>query len=255
MIKISLAGQVAVVTGAARGMGRAIALKLAEAGCKGVTINDLKVDTDAHEVAREAQTFGAEVLLIEGDVSKEEDVKRIISETVNKWGRLDILVNNAGIAKRGDIFSTSGDQWERVIDVNLKSVFLGMKYGAEYMKKQGEGRIVNMASISGITGGTQGPDYSASKAGIIALTKFGAKTLSKFGIRVNALAPGYIDTVLLDGLWAAAGPEVKRQRLATIPMGRMGTPEEVANVALFLVSDLASYITGETIMVTGGRMS
>jgi NAD(P)-dependent dehydrogenase (short-subunit alcohol dehydrogenase family) len=228
---------------------------MAEAGCRGIAILDLKINEDANKVARELETLGSEVLLVEGDVSDNRSMKRCIDQTVEKWGRLDILVNNAGLAVNSDFFSTTEEQWNKIMDINLSSVFYGMKYAAEQMKNQGGGCILNMSSISGITGGNTGPDYGASKAGIVALTKYGAKSLSGFGIRVVAVAPGTIETPLIKREYAKFDEESLKRRLGAIPMGRMGSPEEVANVVVFLVSDLASYVNGETVMVTGGRMS
>ena len=255
MISISLNQKTVIVTGAVQGIGRAIALKFAEAGCRGIGILDLKINEDAHALARDLESLGTEVLMLEGDVSDNKNIKKIIDETVAKWGRLDILVNNAGCAKKSNFFSTSEDKWNHVIGINLSSVFYGMKYAAEYMKDQGGGCILNMSSISGITGGNVSPDYGASKAGIIALTKYGAKSLSSYKIRVNAVAPGTIETKLIKNLYKNLDPESLKKKLESIPMGRMGSPEEVANVVTFLVSDLASYINGETVMITGGRMS
>ena len=255
MITVSLAGKIAVVTGASRGIGRAIALKMAEAGCHGLACADLAIDDDARSLEAQLKVMGADVLLIDGDMSEEDNVKRLIRSATDKWGRLDIMINNAGISKSNDLFGTTADDWDLVIRVNMRSTFLGMKYAAEYMKEHGGGCIVNMGSIAGITGGNTSPDYGASKAGIIALSKFGAKTLCKYGIRVNALAPGTIATDMIKRNFASLDPESLQKRLSTIPMGRMGTPEEVANVALFFVSDLSSFITGETLMITGGRTS
>lgn len=252
-VQISLNEKVAVVTGGSRGMGRAIALRFAKAGCLGVAVIDLRTDEKLKQVGEEIRNLGSDALLIEGDVSDSNSVKDAIDKVVRKWGKIDILMNNAGIGVRGDFFTTPDDEWSQVLSVNLGGVFYGMKYAAGYMKNQGKGVIINMASMSGVTGGTQGPHYSASKAGVIALTKFGAKTLGQYGIRVNALAPGYIQTDMLDSLFA--DPELKQQRWATIPMGRAGDPEEVANLAVFLASDLSSYISGDTILVTGGRLS
>lgn len=252
---ISLEGKVAIVTGGVQGIGRAITFKLVEAGLKAISILDLKINEDAQNLAKEIKKSGTEVLLIEGDVSKTEDMKNVIDETAKKWNRLDIMVNNAGIGSQTDFFTLTEERWDLTVDVNLRSMFLGIKYASEYMKKHGGGCIVNMSSISGITGGNTGPDYGATKAGVIALTKFGAKSLSKYGIRINALAPGTIETPMVKSVYATLDAESLKKRLSTIPMGRMGNPEEVAKVVLFLVSDLASYVNGETIMVTGGRMS
>ncbi len=255
MIAISLAGKVAIVTGAVQGIGRAVALQLAEAGCRGLAVMDLRIDGEAEALVRKLEGLGAEVLLLAGDVGEAESVRKVIDQTAARWGRLDILVNNAGVGINTDFFATSEEQWNRVMRINLSSVFYGMKYAAAYMKEHGGGCIVNMSSISGVTGGNTGPDYGASKAGIIALTKFGARTLSKFNIRVNAVAPGTIETPLIKREYAKFDPELYKARMASIPMGRMGTPQEVANVVTFLASDLASYITGETVLVTGGRVS
>lgn len=253
MINISLKDKVVIVTGAAQGIGRAIALKMAQAECKGLVINDLKINDQAKTLAKEAEAYGAEVLLIQGDMTKEDDVKNLIDSAAEKWGRLDIMVNNAGIAKANDLFTTSGEDWDLVITVNMRSVFLGMKYSADYMKTHGGGCIINMSSIAGITGGNTSPDYGASKAGILALTKYGAKLLAKYGIRVNALAPGTINTDMIKRNFANLDAEALEKRLSAIPMGRMGDPEEVANVALFFASDLSSFITGDSLMITGGR--
>jgi len=255
MVKISLSGKIAIVTGGAQGIGRAIAVKFAEAGCRGITIVDLNISDAIHTLVEKLESMGSRVLMMEGDVSDYKIVKSCIDKTVEKWGKLDILVNNAGCAINCDFFSTSEDQWNRILGINLSSVFYGMKYAAECMKVQRSGCILNMSSISGITGGNLGPDYSASKAGIIALTKYGAKSLSRFNIRVNAVAPGTIETQLIKREYAKYDDESLKRRLESIPMGRMGSPAEVANVVTFLVSDLASYVNGETVMVTGGRMS
>lgn len=255
MITISLSQKITIVTGAVQGIGRAIAVNFAKAGCRGITVLDLNISEAAHALGEELESFGSEVLMLEGDVSEHASVKRCIDKTVEKWGRLDILVNNAGFAVNSDFFSTSEDQWNKVIGINLSSIFYAIKYAAAWMKEHEGGCILNMSSISGITGGNTGPDYGASKAGIIALTKYGAKSLSRYNIRVNAVAPGTIETPLIKREYAKFDEETLKRRLGSIPMGRMGAPEEVANVVTFLVSDLASYVNGETVMVTGGRMS
>ena len=246
--------KIIVVTGAAQGIGRSIAMKFAEANCRGITVVDLKIDENAKKLKGDIESFGVEVLLLDGDVSKKENMKNFVDETFSKWGQIDVMVNNAGQALKSDLFSTSEEQWNHILNVNLSSVFYGMKYAAEYMRGQGKGCIVNMSSISGITGGDQGPDYGASKAGVISLTKFGAKTLARYGIRVNAIAPGTIGTPLIKRLYDELDAESLKKKLGAIPMGRMGNPEEVANVVIFLASDMASYVNGATIMVTGGRM-
>jgi len=254
MINVCLENKVIIVTGGCQGIGRAITLKLAEAGCKGIAVVDIRDDDEAKKITEDVEKFGPESIFIKADVSKDEDMKNVISETVKKWGRLDVFVNNAGMARMTDLFTTTPEQWDLIMNVNLRSVFLGMKHSAEYMKEHGGGSIINMSSISGVTGGNTGPDYGASKAGVIALTKFGCKTLGKYGIRVNSLAPGYIETPMVKKSYEDK-PELLQQRLANVPLGRMGQPDEVAKVVLFLASDLSSYVNGETVMVTGGRTS
>lgn len=253
MIPLSLDRKIAVVTGAAQGIGRAIALKLAQAGCRGITAFDLRIDDGAQALARELEGLGAEVLLQQGDVSDRGAVKRLVDDTVARWGRLDVLVNNAGIVVNHDMFTTTEDEWNRSMGINLNPVFYAMRLAAAQMKEQGGGCIVNMSSISGVTGGSMGPDYGAAKAAIIGLTKYAARQLARHSIRVNAVAPGTIETAMIAREYDKMEPEARKARLATIPMGRMGSAEEVATVVAFLASDLASYVTGETVLVTGGR--
>ncbi len=253
MIPLSLAQKVAIVTGAAQGIGRAIALKLAEAGCRGVAVLDLRIDDSVAAFGREMERLGAEVLLEQGDVSDRDVVKSLVDKTIARWGRLDILVNNAGIVVNHDMFTTTEDEWNRSLGINLNPVFYGMRHAVAHMKEQGGGCIINMSSISGVTGGSMGPDYGAAKAAIIGLTRYAAKHLARHSIRVNAVAPGTIETALIAKEYDKMDPEARKIRLSAIPMGRMGSPEEVATVVAFLASDLASYVTGETILVTGGR--
>ncbi|MDR1079141.1 MAG: SDR family oxidoreductase [Propionibacteriaceae bacterium] len=251
----SLAGKTALVTGAAQGIGRGIAVELVAAGCRQLTIVDLADGPELRQTVTELEAQGAEVLFVSGDVSQTATVTQAVDQTVQRWGRIDIIVNNAGISKPTSFFETSDEQWDQVLRVNLRSVFLFMKYGGMAMRDQGGGAIVNMSSISGITGGSTGPDYGASKAGVIALTKFGARRLSEFGIRVNAVAPATINTEMIARNYASLSPEEKAKRLSNIPMGRMGETSEVGRLVAFLASDAASYVTGETVGVTGGRMS
>jgi 3-oxoacyl-[acyl-carrier protein] reductase len=255
MYNISLKGKAVLITGAAQGIGRCITLKMAEAGAKGITVVDLQGGEPMERLQKELEALGSEVIVHTGDVSRGETIKGAISATTERWGSLDILINNAGIARRTDLFTTTEELWDLIIAVNLRSVFLGMKYAAEVMKEQGGGVIVNTSSIAGVTGGNTGPEYGASKAGVIALTKFAAKTLGKYNIRVNALAPGTIGTEMIENAYKDLSEEAVTKRLSTIPMGRMGDPEEVAKAALFLASDLSSYVSGDIVMVTGARMS
>lgn len=254
MYNIDLSGKTAVVTGAAQGIGKACAVKLAEAGITGLTIVDIKVDGPGEETKKELEALGTKVMMFAGDVSKPATAQASLKQTFDTFGSLDIIVNNAGIVRQRDIFTTEDDAWDLTMSVNLKSVFLFMKYGAMIMKGQNHGVIINMASISGITGSNSAPDYGASKAGVIALTKFGARTLSQYGIRVNAIAPGTIETEMVARGRAQLTPEQFEKRLSTIPMGRMGDPEEVAKAVLFMASDLSSYVCGDVLSVTGARM-
>ena len=253
MIPSSLAGKIAIVTGAAQGIGRAIALELATAGCAGVTVLDLRIDEGAQALSGELAARGAEGLLRQGDVSDHRVLAGAVDATVERWGRLDILVNNAGVVVNHDLLTTTEDEWDRSLRINLSSVFYGIRCAAARMHEHAGASIVNMSSISGVTGGSMGPDYGAAKAGIIGLTRYAARQLAPRGIRVNAVAPGTIETALIAREYGKMEPQAREARLATIPMRRMGTVAEVASVVVFLASDLASYVTGETVLVTGGR--
>ena len=179
MLPLSLAHKVAIVTGAAQGIGRAIVLKLAEAGCRGVAVFDLRIDDSVTALGRQLESLGAEVLLRQGDVSDRESVKALVDDTVARWGQLDILVNNAGIVVNHDMLTTTEDEWDRSMGINLNPVFYGMRHAVAHMKGNGGGCIINMSSISGVTGGSMGPDYGAAKAAIIGLTKYAARHLAR----------------------------------------------------------------------------
>lgn len=255
MFEVSLKDKVCIITGASQGIGKAIALTLAKAELKGMTIIDIKKDDCALETEKELKDLGVEVNYVIGDASAVETIQEAIRVTMDSWGKIDILVNNAGISFMTNLDTTSPEQWDKVLNVNLRSVFLTMKYCTEIMKKQGYGSIVNMSSISGVTGGSTGPEYGASKAGIIALTKYAAKLLGPDQIRVNAVAPGTIATDMIKRNYSKLTPEQLEKKLATIPMQRMGDPEEVGKAVLFLASDMGSYVSGDVLMVTGARMS
>ena len=243
----SLSGKVAFVTGASRGIGRAIALRLAQDGAK-VALNFASNVAKAEEVKREIEAAGSEALLLQGDVSKLDVVTDLINKTVDAWGRLDILVNNAGIARDNLLLKMSEDDFDKVIATNLKGVFNCTKAVTKIMMKQRGGRIVNMSSVVALRGNVSQANYAAAKAGIIGLTKTAARELASRGITVNAVAPGFIDT----DMTAALSEKVKEVLLKEIPAGRMGTPEDVANAVAFLVSDQAAYITGQVLSVNGG---
>ena len=255
MFEVSLKDQICIITGASQGIGRAIALTLSKAGLKGMTIIDIKKDENGIATEKELIALGTEVQFVVGDASSEETIKEAVKVTMDTWGKIDILVNNSGVSFMTNLDTTTPEQWDLVLDVNLRSVFLTMKYCSEVMKKQGHGSIVNMSSISGITGGSTGPEYGASKAGIIALTKYSAKLLGPYQIRVNAVAPGTIATDMIKRNYSKLTPEQLEKKLATIPMQRMGDPEEVGKAVLFLASDMGSYVSGDVLTVTGARMS
>ncbi len=238
--------KVAIVTGSARGIGKAIALKLAKDGYD-VVISDILEDV-AQETAKEIEALGQKSLVVVADVSKAEDAARLIDETVKAFGRLDVLVNNAGITRDNLAIRMKENEWDMVLNINLKGTFLCSQAAAKVMMKKRSGRIVNIASVSGILGTAGQANYASSKAGVIALTKALARELGPRNITVNAVAPGYIITEMTEKL----PDKVKEDYLAQIPLKRGGTPEDVANVVAFLASDAASYVTGTTLIVSGG---
>jgi 3-oxoacyl-[acyl-carrier protein] reductase len=242
-----LNGSVAVVTGAARGIGRAIALELAAAGAK-VVVNDVGNLDQAEETVKQIMGAGSEAMFIQADVTNASDVDRLVRTTLEKYGKIDILVNNAGITRDNLLIRMKEEDWDRVLNINLKSVFLCTKAVSRGMLKQRSGAIVNIASVVGIFGNPSQANYAASKAGIIGFTKSTAKELASRGIRVNAVAPGYIST----DMTAILPDEIKKEFIKGIPLGHMGTAEEVAKAVLFLVSPAASYITGQILAVDGG---
>lgn len=239
--------KVALVTGASRGIGRSIALKLAANGAK-VAINFAGNLAKAEEVKNAIEANGGGALLVQGDISDFEKVSGIVKNVVDTWGRIDILVNNAGITRDNLLLKMSEKDFDEVIATNLKGVFNCTKAVTRLMMKQHSGRIVNMASVVGLMGNAGQANYSAAKAGIIGFTKSAAKEFAPRGITVNAVAPGFIATDMTDAI-----PEkIKTGLIEKIPMGRIGDPEDVANAVLFLVSEKAAYITGQVISVDGG---
>lgn len=236
-----LKDQVAIVTGAARGIGRATAALLAEHGAS-VVIADVDGE-GAEETASSLRDRSLEAMAVAVDVSEGESVESMVRRTLGTLGRIDILVNNAGIIDSKTALEVSEAEWDRVIDVNLKSAHLCSQAVTREMMKKGYGRIVNIGSVAGQVGGLKvGPDYSASKAGVICLAKSYARFGAKYGINANAVAPGFIETDMNRG----------RDDPSEVPVNRLGTPEDVAKVVYFLVSPLADYVTGTCIDVNGG---
>jgi 3-oxoacyl-[acyl-carrier protein] reductase len=244
-----LQGKVALVTGASRGIGRAIALELARQGAK-VAVNYAGSEAKANEVVEEIKKMGQEAVAIQADVSSAEAVERMVKTVLEQFGRIDILVNNAGITRDNLLMRMKEEEWDQVINTNLKGVFHCIKAVTRPMMKQRYGRIVNIASIVGISGNPGQANYVAAKAGVIGLTKTAARELASRNITVNAIAPGFITTDMTESL----SDELKAEMLKQIPLARFGEPEDVAKVAAFLVSDVASYMTGQTLHVDGGMV-
>ncbi len=243
---IDLKGKCALITGSGRGIGKEIAVTLAKAGAN-IGVSDIDLET-AQETAKEIAELGVKTVALKANVASEDDVKAMIKDFVAEMGTIDVLVNNAGITKDGLVMRMKEADWDAVINVNLKSAFLCSKAVARPMLKQGSGRIINIASISGVIGLAGQANYSASKAGMIGMTKALAKEFAAKSVTVNAVAPGFIRTAMTDKL----SDEVITGYENAIPLNRMGTPADIANTVLFLSSDLAGYITGQVLGVNGG---
>lgn len=242
-----LEGKVAVITGAARGIGKAIALKFASEGAD-IAFTDLAIDENGKATEQEIAALGVRAKGYASNAANFEEAHNVVAEIVKDFGRIDILVNNAGITRDGLMMRMTEQQWDMVINVNLKSAFNFIHAVTPIMMKQKGGSIINMASVVGVSGNAGQCNYSASKAGMIGLAKSIAKELGSRGVRANAIAPGFIIT----DMTAALSDEVKAEWAKQIPLRRGGTPEDVANVATFLASDLSSYVTGQVIHCCGG---
>jgi len=244
-----LKGKTAVVTGASRGIGRAIALKLAKLGANVVVNYRNSVDA-VQEVVKEIEALGVKVLAVQCDISSYSDVEFMMKKCIKEFGSLDILVNNAGITKDGLLLRMKEEDFDNVIDINLKGAFNCTKHVSAIMLKQRSGRIINISSVSGLIGNAGQVNYSSAKAGILGMTKAVAREFASRGVTCNAVAPGYIRTDMTDGLTE----KVKDTIISTIPLKRLGMPEDVANAVAFLASEEASYITGQVINVDGGMV-
>jgi 3-oxoacyl-[acyl-carrier protein] reductase len=243
---MSLKGKITLVTGAAQGIGRDIALALANDGAD-VAICDVNIEA-AQKTAGDIETLGRKSLALKTNVAASAEVTAMVDQVIDKFGRIDILVNNAGITRDGLILRMKEEDWDLVLSINLKGAFLCTKAALKYMTKQRGGTIINIASIVGAMGNAGQANYVASKAGLIGLTKTIAREYANRGITANAVAPGFIETAMTQAL-----PENVRTDLANqIPMGKLGTPEDVANAVRFLASPWASYITGQVVHVNGG---
>jgi len=244
---IDLTSKTALVTGSGRGIGREIAAKLASAGAD-VAISDIDLETAKATAAEIAAATGRKAIAVAADVSKAADVERMFAETLEAFSRIDILVNNAGITRDGLLMRMKEEDWDLVLSINLKSAFLCCREAVRPMMKARSGKIVNIASVVGLMGNAGQANYSASKAGMIGLTKTLAREFASRSINVNAIAPGFIRTAMTDKLTDAEKVKLSTQ----IPMAKLGSPEDVANAALFLSSPLSDYITGQVVTVDGG---
>jgi 3-oxoacyl-[acyl-carrier protein] reductase len=244
-----LKGKCAVITGASRGIGKAIALKLASLGAN-IVINYRSNEKEALEVENEIKNMGAEAIIVKGDISKLQEVENLVLVAKEKFGNIDIMVNNAGITKDTLILRMKEEDFDSVIDVNLKGVFNCLKAITPIMVKQKHGKIINLSSVVGITGNAGQVNYSASKAGVIGMTKSLAREVGSRGINVNAVAPGYIETDMTEAL----GDKYKEEMKKSIPLKRLGKAEDVAEVVAFLASESSNYVTGQVIQVDGGML-
>ncbi|MGE7982668.1 3-oxoacyl-[acyl-carrier-protein] reductase [Solibacillus sp. NPDC093137] len=246
---MGLTGKCAVVTGASRGIGRAIALQLASEGAK-VVVNYSGSEQKAQEVVEEIKANGGEAIAVQANVADSDSVQNLMKSALDTYGSIDILVNNAGITRDNLLMRMKDDEWDDVINTNLKGVFLCTKAVTRQMMKQRAGRIINISSIVGVAGNAGQANYVAAKAGVIGLTKTTAQELASRNILVNAIAPGFITTEMTEGL-----PEdLKEGMLKQIPLAKLGQPEDIAKAVVFFASDSSNYITGQTLQIDGGMV-
>lgn len=246
---MGLTGKCAVVTGASRGIGRAIAFQLASEGAK-VVVNYSGSEQKAQEVVEEIKANGGEAIAVQANVADADSVQNLMKSALDTYGSIDILVNNAGITRDNLLMRMKDDEWDDVINTNLKGVFLCTKAVTRQMMKQRAGRIINISSIVGVAGNAGQANYVAAKAGVIGLTKTTAQELASRNILVNAIAPGFITTEMTEGL-----PEdLKEGMLKQIPLAKLGQPEDIAKAVVFFASDSANYITGQTLQIDGGMV-
>lgn len=246
-----LENKVALISGGARGMGAVEAKLFASEGAK-VIIGDM-LEAEGHQVEAEINEAGGECVFVPLDVSDEDAWERAVNEAVSRYGKLDILVNNAGIYRANTVEDTSSAEWDQVMDVNAKGVFLGIRYAIPAMRKAGGGSIVNISSVAGLAGSRRTSAYNASKGAVRLLTKSTALQYASEGIRANSVHPGTIETPMTEGF--LADDEQREDRMNRTPLGRLGRPEDVAYGALYLASDEASFVTGSELVIDGGRMA
>ncbi len=245
---MNLTNKTAIVTGGSSGIGAAISLTFANLGSN-IVIIDWKDEIEAQEIINKIKNINKKVLFIKADVSNYNNAQKAIQDSINEFGKIDILVNNAGINKDGVVWKMTEEQWDSVININLKGYFNYIRAVSPIFKEQNSGKILNITSINGLRGKFGQANYSAAKAGIIGLTKTVAKELGKYNVNVNAIAPGLIETEMMKN----ADEIVRKQAMADIILNRIGQPEDIANTAAFLCSELARHITGEIIKVDGGQ--
>ena len=247
-----LAGKVCIVTGAGSGIGRAVAIAFAREGAR-VVVNDCRTDGQAEATVEAIRAAGGEAIYVAADVSREDEVKRLVASAVERWGRLDVMVNNAGIMVAGPVEDATEEDFERVTAVNQKGTFFGIKHAVPAMRTNGRGSIINTSSIAADHGQHGGVVYAATKGAILSMTLTAAAELAEFNIRVNAVQPGVIKTGILDALDGVEPPELTARILRETPLGhRRGAPEDCAGLYVFLASDESAFITGQKMAVDGG---